>query len=409
MGKQVQGESSSSGSMHEERYLVYDENYRLDADGKINGVELDGNSYPLEADKVQNLKKQYVHTFFTENVFKHVIVLSGAGTSRESGGKTREGLWDSCKEEIAELKKSFDDDAPDFEGKGKDIEGLLSYAIRFSTLKPNNTALAKAILSLKGKIRAECVLKAKEGYWAHVEFLQKLTARRSSLPRVEVYTLNYDTLFEQAANRAGMIVIDGFSFSLPRTFSGRNFDLDIVCRERMRLKGEENFLPNVFHLIKLHGSVDWYRDGDKVIQCEAGDEEKRVMIYPSSEKYEESYEQPFFEAMSRFHAALRREETLLIVIGFGFADRHISNAIVEAVRQNPSFHLMIVDYGKKEKGGVQYVNLNQYTEVFKNIGPKISIVQGAFSDFVELLPLNTMYAMNDNDTKTGSRGESNVQ
>ena len=409
MGKQDQGESSSSGSMHEERYLVYDENYRLDADGKINGVELDGNSYPLEADKVQNLKKQYVHTFFTENVFKHVIVLSGAGTSRESGGKTREGLWDSCKEEIAELKKSFDDDAPDFEGKGKDIEGLLSYAIRFSTLKPNNTALAKAILSLKGKIRAECVLKAKEGYWAHVEFLQKLTARKSSLPRVEVYTLNYDTLFEQAANRAGMIVIDGFSFSLPRTFSGRNFDLDIVCRERMRLKGEENFLPNVFHLIKLHGSVDWYRDGDKVIQCEAGDEEKRVMIYPSSEKYEESYEQPFFEAMSRFYAALRREETLLIVIGFGFADRHISNAIVEAVRQNPSFHLMIVDYGKKEKGGVQYVNLNQYTEVFKNIGPKISIVQGAFSDFVELLPLNTIYAMNDNDTKTGSRGESNVQ
>ena len=161
-------------------------------------------------------------------------------------------------------------------------------------------------------------------------------------------------------------------------------------------------------MIKLHGSVDWYRDGDKVIQCETGDEEKRVMIYPSSEKYEESYEQPFFEAMSRFHAALRREETLLIVLGFGFADRHISNAIVEAVRQNPSFHLMIVDYGK-EDDGVHYVNLDQYKEVFKSIGPKISIVQGAFSDFVEALPLNTVYALNVDDAKTGVRGEPDVQ
>ena len=408
MDNPVQDTSSNGESIHEDRYLVYAENCCIDIEGKVNGRESDGNSYPLEPDKVQDLKRQYVRSFFTDNVFKHVLVLSGAGTSRESGGKTREGLWDSCKEEIGELKKCFDDDVPDFEGKGKDIEGLLSYAIRFSTLKPNHTALAKAILALKGKIRAECVLKAKEGYGTHVEFLQKITARKSSLPRVEVYTLNYDTLFEQAANRAGMIIIDGFSFSLPRTFSGRNFDLDIVCRERMRLKGEENFLPNVFHLIKLHGSVDWYRDGDKVIQCEAGDEESRVMIYPSSEKYEESYEQPFFEAMSRFHAALRREETLLIVLGFGFADRHISNAIVEAVRQNPSFHLMIVDYGKEE-GGIHYVNLNQYKEVFKNIGPKISIVQGSFSDFVESLPLNTMYAMNDNDTKIGVRGELNVQ
>ena len=399
--KQQTGENIVSA---DERYYVYAEDYHLDAEGRIDGRIESEDGQPLEKEKIPSLKHRYVHSFFSNNTFRHIMVLTGAGTSRDSGGKTREGLWDSCKEAIDVLTTHFDEDAPSFESE-KDIEGLLSYAEKYSALRPKNTELAQCISRLKEAIKSACMLKAPEGCSPHAEFLRKLTARKASLPRVELFTLNYDTLFEQAANESGMIVIDGFSFSLPRTFSGRNFDLDIVNRERVRLKGEENFIQNVFHLIKLHGSVDWYRENDKVVQSERCNGKEPVMIYPSSEKFEASYEQPYFEMMSRFHMALRKEETLLIILGFGFSDRHINNAIVEAVNQNPSFHLLIVDYGKEEKGE-RFLDLAAYKTLFKQLGPKISLVQGSFREFVEALPLNTAYIV-DSGNNPKARGDAN--
>ncbi len=396
-------QDTEDNKMATEKYLVYADDYHLNINGEIDGKKVEGFT---ESNKeiINSLKKQYVQSFFSKNIFNHIIVLSGAGTSRNSGGKTREGLWDACKNEIDEVKKSFQDAVPDFDND-KDIEGFLSYANRYSIFKIQDDNLRNAITSLKNKIRTQCILIAKEEEHSHADFLRKLTSRKSSLPRIEVYTLNYDTLFEQAANNLGMIIIDGFSFSHPRTFSGRNFDLDIVNREHLRLRGEENFIPNVFHLLKLHGSVDWYKDGDKVIQSGLKEEKEPVMIYPSSEKYEESYEQPYFELMSRFHTALRREETLLIILGFGFADRHISNAIVEAVNQNPSFQLMIVDYGLEGKQS-NYINLDLYKKIFKNLGAKITIVQDSFSEFASSIPLNSAYAEENHNSPIGISGES---
>lgn len=52
--------------------------------------------------------------------------------------------------------------------------------------------------------------------------------------------------------------------------------------------------------------------------------------------------------MSRFQQALRKDNVLLIVIGFGFQDKHIQNVIHEAVEQNPSFQLVVVNYNGNE-------------------------------------------------------------
>ena len=189
---------------------------------------------------------------------------------------------------------------------------------------------------------------------------------------------------------SGFVVIDGFSFSFPRTFSGRNFDLDIVNRERTRLKGEENFIPNVIHLLKLHGSVDWFRDSEGIIEQRIGKEaEEPLIIYPSSEKYAASYDQPYFEMMSRFQTALRRDNTLLIVLGFGFADKHLNNTIIEAVRQNPGFHLLVADNGHSSGG----IDLGKYQNLFRQIDGNISIVYASFHDFVEALPMNKSYSI----------------
>ncbi|MCI0446485.1 SIR2 family protein, partial [bacterium] len=80
--------------------------------------------------------------------------------------------------------------------------------------------------------------------------------------RAKLFTINYDTLFEQACRQEAIIVIDGFSFSYPREFDGRNYDYDLVIREGSRIRDEENFVNKVLHLYKMHGSIEWKRYGD---------------------------------------------------------------------------------------------------------------------------------------------------
>lgn len=67
------------------------------------------------------------------------------------------------------------------------------------------------------------------------------------------------------------------------------------------------------------------------------------MIFPKDSKYESSYEQPYFEMMSRFQQNLRNENVLLVCIGFSFNDKHLVTAITEALEQNPSFQLIVVN------------------------------------------------------------------
>ena len=376
-------------------FVYYEEGFHLQLDGTLNGQDS-----PDEA-SADERKKKRLSTFFEDNVFRHILVLSGAGTSISAGGKTREGLWASCENEIKVVVTAAG--SYSLHGKeSKDIEALLSSAEGLCSVLEDGT-LNNAVAALKKAILGYCNLNH-GAIHDHADLLRKLTARKPGLPRIEVFTTNYDTLFERAARECGFVVIDGFSFSFPRTFSGRNFDLDIVNRERTRLKGEENFIPNVLHLLKLHGSVDWFRDSDGVIEQRVGTaSDEPLIIYPSSEKYAASYDQPYFEMMSRFQAALRKDNTLLIVLGFGFADKHINNAIIEAIRQNPGFHLLITDYGHSSNG----IDLEKYKNLFRQISSNISIVHASFHDFVEALPMNRSYAVQRFEQAIPARGEYN--
>lgn len=341
-----------------------------------------------------DLQKSFYNTFLKRH-FRNVVVLTAAGTSIDNGdkdksGKTREGLWNYCISEI----DAFTNSITEFKTKAfytsKDIQGLLSHIILFEKLngeiKKGNDVLREA---LELKIAEACRLEL-QPQAPHKDFLNKLTARKSSDPRVQLFTTNYDLLFEKAANQGGFVVIDGFSFTQPRKFSGRYFDFDIVNREKTRIKQEESFVSKVFHFYKLHGSLNWFKD--KAGNIEQQDKPaKPLIIYPASEKYESSYEQPYFEMMSRFQQALRKENTLLIVIGFGFQDKHIQNVIIEAVEQNPSFQLLIVNYNSKEEIETAYLKPFFVDEEMKQVKRNVNIVFDTFSGFTKNYPSNNTY------------------
>lgn len=71
---------------------------------------------------------------------------------------------------------------------------------------------------------------------------------------------------------------------------------------------------------------------------------KPIMIFPSSNKYMQSYQEPYFELFTKFQELLKRPNTLFITVGFSFADNHISQMIYQAILHNKSLGVLVTDY-----------------------------------------------------------------
>jgi|AntRauTorckE6833_2_1112554.scaffolds.fasta_scaffold08869_2 hypothetical protein len=318
-------------------------------DDKLDGEEISDYTY-------RKLREKY-RTYFSQSI-ENLIFLTGAGASKGIGVKDKTGLltsefWAVIEDHLdAEFKEGIlDKVCEEAKYDGKNIEELLSKLFLLTNIyddpsfefEDNKFRIEDIVKSIEGRIKELCTLTLPNDS-PHRDMLRKVSKRKPSLPRVKIFTLNYDLLFEQAANQINATLIDGFSFSYPREFSGRNFDFDIVKRENTKLKKDEDYVERVFHLYKLHGSINWKKieNPTKVVISDE-DSDDPLMIYPRSNKYEASYDQPFFEMMSRFQTALRQDNSTLVTIGFSFSDKHIVTAIFEAFNQNPSFNLIIVD------------------------------------------------------------------
>jgi len=385
----------------------------------IDGVlhEFKENDNPNKLDYANAVKrKKYAE--FLNNQFENLVVLSGAGSSIDIGadiiyegksierkGKIMSQLWDVVEEALTTpILHRFCDLVTyrEFEQKKeirsytKNLEKLLSLAniaktFVIDTIEGTDVIkkidIEETIKKIEQVIKVNCTLKLPDSA-PHLLFIEKITKRKVTLPRVKVFTLNYDTLFEQAGRKNNFTIIDGFSFSHPRTFSGRNFDLDIVSRNSSRVKEEDNFVQKVFHLYKPHGSVDWVNENNDIIQRENVD--NPLMIFPKDSKYESSYEQPYFEMMSRFQQNLRNENVLLICIGFSFNDKHLVTAIIEALEQNPSFQLVVVNR-----------SIDQTSEIFKPFveaskkHSNIVLISELFKDFADNYPDLKSYNQED--------------
>ncbi len=355
----------------------------------------------LNKDDAHRIKRKF-YSVFLQNHFENLVALAGAGTSVGYGGLTMNELWDKTEKELTtpvflafcKAVKFLDKDATTLPetAEGKNLESLLSKAnIAKEFVDPAQLDISKLIEKCEDLIQESCtILDDPSNPSPHGEFLNKITNRKLKDPRVKLFTSNYDTLFEQAAISGGFTVIDGFSFSTPRTLSGRNFDYDIVYREKSRIREEESFVPKVFHFYKLHGSVNWERKENEQKKSEVlinEKPEKALMIFPRDSKYENSYDQPFFEMMSRFHEHLRKNNVLLICLGFSFNDKHMVTAIKEAVMHNPSFRLLIVN---------RTIRYNSDTiKWFIDMAERqhnITIISEEFSDFARNYPSSKIYS-----------------
>ncbi|MDD5386431.1 MAG: SIR2 family protein [Sulfuricurvum sp.] len=336
---------------------------------------------------------ELTRTFYKKRLEKllpaeQLFALTGAGSSIGFGGKSMAGLWDEI-----DVVKAFEAYIGEIGIEQalfdrKDLESILSRAKLYLAFKPNDT-LEKLIEGIEETIKNLCNFKL-EDTSTHLEFIKQLTSRKSKQGRLKVFTTNYDTVFEQTASEGSYVVIDGFSFTQPRRFNGKYFDYDIVIRENSRIAADENFASNVFHLYKLHGSVNWETRGEEILQVE--NPAKAMMIYPNNNKFESSYEQPYFEMMGRLQSELRKKgTTTLIIIGFSFADKHIFTMIKEALNYNASLNLMIIEPFINSITNENFTYLHAYAQ--KSI--QVTIVGEFFKEFVGQLPKNGYFVSHE--------------
>ena len=384
-------------------------NYEADDEGfvKKNAEENAMDSKILLTDLAQKEKRSFYNHLLQNkyNEIENFVVLSGSGSSVDIGvinkGFTMAGLWDEMNKEKIDCLKTLikktnytpiDEDGNIIEnGMIKDLEALLSIAGMSNTVS-HQDSLDKAIKEAREFIVEKCSIVLPENA-PHKEFLEKITLRPQKYPRIKLFTLNYDTLFEQAAGNGKFTVIDGFTFSNPRVFNGKYFDYDIIETRHNRQDKKDSTIAKLFYLFKMHGSLNWKKSNSEIEQFDGSeiDVDERVMIFPQNNKYEHSYEQPYFEMMARFQHALRTENTLLITIGFSFLDKHISSVILESIKQNSSLNLLVFTYPEvvthNENAKEYQKELYEITE----IQSRVTLIAENFEDLAKEWPENTAH------------------
>ena len=183
-----------------------------------------------------------------------------------------------------------------------------------------------------------------ESYLKHSAFINTVSHLVKTPSKLSIVTTNYDTLIEDAADSIGFTVIDGFTFAHRPQFDSDMFEWNLV-KDIENIKTRElEYKKNIINLLKLHGSLTWERSDKHIFRKEKNNVKKPIMIFPSSNKYMQSYQEPYFELFIKFQELLKRPNTLLITTGFSFADNHISQMIIQAILHNKSLALLISDY-----------------------------------------------------------------
>lgn len=179
-----------------------------------------------------------------------------------------------------------------------------------------------------------------------LNFLSSLSVKDGN--KFSVITTNYDVLIEEAAADNNFLIFDGFNFTPRPKFDSNMFEWNLVKEVQNINTREVEYKEKTFNLVKIHGSLTWEKQDDGTIlrkeKDSIRDTDKMVMVFPSSDKFAQSYQEPYFELFTKFQDLIKRPNTLLISSGFSFADAHISKMVTQALKNNTSLKLLVTDF-----------------------------------------------------------------
>lgn len=140
---------------------------------------------------------------------------------------------------------------------------------------------------------------------------------------VEVFTLNYDLLVEQALERNKVPYFDGF-------LGSREAFFDVFA-----IENESKLLPSRWaRLWKLHGSINWWSrkigESVEVLRSEKG-EGDNSLIHPSHLKYDQARQMPYLAMLDQLKRFLSSPGAVLVTCGYSFRDLHVNALIAQTL------------------------------------------------------------------------------
>ena len=184
------------------------------------------------------------------------------------------------------------------------------------------------------------------------------------LGRAHLFTVNYDSLVEAAADDLRVRYSSGFIGTVEPKFDSSAYSLDLYYPGEVS-EGRVQRFDKFFHFYKLHGSVDWRRTSPSdLVRADSrslprwtdwqgwtredkldfllSDPGAAVAILPTESKYLQSIGMPYAHLFRAFDGHLKTDQTFFLILGYGFGDEHINRIIDEALT-NPGLVVLIVD------------------------------------------------------------------
>ena len=181
----------------------------------------------------------------------------------------------------------------------------------------------------------------------HCELFRRLLLRSPTLPRVKLFTTNYDLVIERALDDLGVAYFDGFVGTVRRSLRNESYRYDLYFPGDTT-EGKVRRVDRVLHLYKVHGSLNWRRNSggyrlDVVIDHGVPNEKEfgEVMVYPSPFKLTEMHGYPYSEMLRNLSAQINQPQSVLFTVGYSFGDYHINRIFYQSL-SIPSFSLVIV-------------------------------------------------------------------
>lgn len=265
----------------------------------------------------------------------------------------RSGLklaWDSLSKECTETDKTV----PTVEDVLTELRTLANRRGNTEVLGLNKEALNNLDMEICSIIVAEMKKSLPKHRNSYNRFASWIGGLHSLSP-VEIFTPNYDLLFEQAFEQHPLPHFDGFVGSREPWFDLASIEHDTIPARWTRLW-------------KLHGSINWEKVEEdisgkslsRVVRVAREATKGKVMIYPSHLKFDQSRRMPYLAMLDRLRAFFRggtikkrsdtdkREEDAprLIICGYSFLDDHLNEIMLDGLRGNRNAQCFALMFGK---------------------------------------------------------------
>lgn len=198
------------------------------------------------------------------------------------------------------------------------------------------------------------------GFWANTISSRSLHIVNK---QVNIFTTNFDMFMEDSCERLGIPYNDGFAGQINPTFNVANYN---KIQKYKSLQFDNTSDIPLFNIVKLHGSVSWQTKEEKIVYSngthiaddlgtkadDVFDEgyKKIAVINPNAEKHFETVLDTNYASMLRkFTLELEKENSVLILIGFSLADKHIKNLLYGVMKSNPTLMVIYFSYSQYDE------------------------------------------------------------